>query len=417
MAVAMRAVRPRIRSPYLKTKGYPKPTPEPPFRAFTFTQTRLQTSTHASYYRGGTSRALIFQPRHLPKDRSQWGSIFLQLMGSPDPYSRQLDGLGAGISSLSKICVVSPSSSSDASADVDYTFVGIGIENSEVDMAGNCGNMSAAIGPYAFNERLLGDIEYEQAGEVVVRIRNTNTGVVIRSKFPVSGGQAEVKGGYAIDGVSGTGARIQLDFLRPGGAKTGRLIPTGLVAQEVAGTRASCVDAANPCVFVRAEDVGVDGTILPNDFNKLPEILAKLEEIRETAAVAMGMAKTRSEVPRTIPKIAIVSPPSTHKVLSGDMVDASSVDLVVRFISDTQPHRAIPLTGALCAAVAAKIKGSVVEQCLASSRANAGMITIGHSSGRIQVNATMDSTGEAECATVFRTAKRIFDGKVYWNED
>ncbi|KAF2497841.1 DUF453 domain protein [Lophium mytilinum] len=370
----------------------------------------LQRSINASYYRGGTSRALIFQPKDLPADQSLWPSVFLQLMGSPDPYGRQLDGMGAGISSLSKICIVGPSIHKDCN--VDYTFVGIGIERDEVDMAGNCGNMISAIGPYAVNSGLF---EVGKEEEATIRIHNTNTGVLIRSTFPVVDGQAVVKGDYAIDGVSGTGAKVQLDFLRPGGAKTGKLLPTKQVVQKIKGVEVSLVDAANPCVFVRAEDVGVPGTILPTDFNKMSEKLALLDEIRRAGAVAMGLVKSESEVPRTIPKVGIVSRAATHKVLSGETIEENSVDVVIRFISDEQPHRASPLTAALCTAVASKIKGSIVEQCLASKPINAGMVTIGHASGRIQIDATMDEVGDAECATVFRTARRIFDGKVYYN--
>ncbi|OCL03179.1 DUF453-domain-containing protein [Glonium stellatum] len=335
-------------------------------------------------------------------------------MGSPDPYGRQLNGMGAGISSLSKICIVDRSERSGV--DVDYTFVGIGIERDEVDMAGNCGNMIAAIGPYAFNERLLQDVDYGQDGPVTVNIFNTNTGVIIRSEFRSRNGKGDEVGEYSIDGVTGTGAKIQLDFLRPGGAKTGHLLPTGIAIDNIAGVKASCIDAANPCVFVHSEDVGIDGTILPNDFNKYPRKLQWLEEIREVGAIAMGIAKSKNEVPRTIPKIAIVSPPRTHHSLSGTIIEESSIDLTVRFISDTQPRRAVPLTGALCTAVAAKTKGSVVERCLSSTPVNTNMITIGHSSGRIQVNATMNSNNEAECETVFRTARRIFEGRVFWNE-
>ncbi|KAJ9649252.1 hypothetical protein H2201_004259 [Coniosporium apollinis] len=335
-------------------------------------------------------------------------------MGSPDPYSRQLDGLGAGVSSLSKICLVSRSERQDV--DVNYTFVGIGIEQDEVDTAGNCGNMSAAIGPYAFNERLLGDIDYDTEGTKSVRIHNTNTGVIIKSTFETSEGEAEVVGDYTIDGVSGSGSRITLDFLRPGGAKTGRLLPTNNAIDTIEGVEVSCVDAANPCIFVRAADVGIEGAILPNNFNKLPEKLAHLEIIRHKAAAAMGMCESGSEAPRTIPKIAIVSPSTEHKLLSGRTLDASSIDLVIRFISDTQPHRAIPLTGALCTAVAAKIKGSVVQQCLAQQHVDPNMITIGHPSGRIQVNATMAAGGDVESASVFRTARRIMAGQVYWND-
>ncbi|KAF2100072.1 DUF453 domain protein [Rhizodiscina lignyota] len=373
-----------------------------------------QRSANASYYRGGTSRAVIFQPKDLPKDRSQWGKIFLQVIGSPDPNGRQLDGMGGGVSSLSKICIVGPSNHPEA--DVDYTFVAMGIERDEVDFTGNCGNMSSAIGPYALNQGLLGTKKYESNGTAEVRIHNTNTGVIIRNTFQTVDGEAAVQGDFTIDGVGGSGARIQLDFLKPGGSKTGKLLPTGNAIDTILGFEVSCVDAANPAIFVRAEDLGVDPTILPNDFLKLPDKLALLDDIRHHGAVKMGVAKDIESCPRTIPKVAIVAPRGDQKVLSGKTVPGSELDLVVRFISDTQPHRAIPLTGALCTAAAAKTEGTVVQQCLKAPLVDDDMITIGHSSGRIQVNAQVDEKGDIESATVFRTARRIMEGKVFWNE-
>ncbi|EOD45074.1 putative duf453 domain protein [Neofusicoccum parvum UCRNP2] len=374
----------------------------------------MQRSTPAAYYRGGTSRGVMFQEKHLPKDERSRRSIFLQVMGTPDPNGRQLDGMGAGISSLSKICLVAPAD--DPNADVTYTFVGVGIETPIVDLAGNCGNMSSAVGPYAFNERLLGDIDYEKEGRATVRIFNTNTKKYIRNSFPVAHGQAQVQGDFSVDGVGGTGAKVTLDFLDPSGSKTGKLLPTGNAVDNFNGIDVSCVDAAGPGVFVSAKDIGVEGTILPNDFNKLPEKLQLLEDIRRQAAVAMGMAKAGSGVPRVTPKIAIVSAPASHKILSGQAQEASAVDVVIRFLSDEQPHRAIPLTGALCVAAAAKVKGSVVQRHVAQKLVDPEMITIGHSSGRIQVTAAMNDRGEVETATVFRTARRIMDGQIYWNE-
>lgn len=348
----------------------------------------------------------MFHERDLPKDDATRRSMFLQIMGSPDPNGRQLDGMGAGISSLSKICVIAPSKHPEA--DVDYTFVGIGIENDEVDYAGNCGNMSSAVGPFAVNEGIVKNAP--------VRILNTNTGVIIRSSFDLEGSEPAAKGEFAIDGVGGTGARIQLDFLKPGGSKTGKLLPTGNVVDTIEGFEVSCVDAANPAIFIRAEDLGVDPTILPNDFNQLPEKLALLEEIRRQGAIKMGMMKDGDTPPRVVPKIAIVARRSDQKVLSRKTIDGAELDIVVRFISDAQPHRAIPLTGALCTAAAAKIAGSVVHSCLPSKLVDEDMITIGHPSGKIEVNARVDKSGGIESATVFRTARRIMEGKVFWNE-
>ncbi|XP_014552622.1 hypothetical protein COCVIDRAFT_43707, partial [Bipolaris victoriae FI3] len=380
----------------------------------------VQKPIKAAYYRGGTSRAVMIQPQHLPKERAKWPTIFRQIMGSGDSYGRQLDGMGAGISSLSKICLVEPYGKRIApEVDVDYTFVGLGIENNEVDVAGNCGNMSSAIGPYAYNAGLLPPRIYAQGdGEVTVRIRNTNTGKLINSTFTVLGAQATVVGDYSIDGVTGNGSKIKLDFKHPYGSKTGKVLPTGKRIDNIAGYKVSCVDGANPAVFIRADDVGVDGTILPNDFNRLPDKLALLENIRKAAAVAMGIAATQEEVPRTIPKIGLVSQSSTHPVLSGKTLLSSQMDIVIRFLSDTQPHRAIPLTAALTTAVAARIPGTIVEQMLAPDPLMKGAITIGHGSGRLQVNATMDETDKLipVTGTVYRTAKRLFEGEIFWTD-
>jgi 2-methylaconitate cis-trans-isomerase PrpF len=391
----------------------------------------MQRPIEAAYYRGGTSRAVMIQPKHLPEERSRWPSIFRQIMGSGDSYGRQLDGMGAGISSLSKICLVEPygkrtansgishQKSEEQELDVDYTFVGLGIENNEVDVAGNCGNMSAAIGPYAYNAGLLPLQVYEQGdGDVTVKFRNTNTGKLINSTFQVMGAQAAVVGDYIIDGVTGPGSQIKLDFKHPYGSKTGKVLPTGNRIDNIAGYEVSCIDGANPAVFIRAEEIGVDGAILPNDFNKLPHKLDQLERIRRAAAVAMGVSATEGATPRTVPKIGLISRSSKHLVLSGQTLEASQTDLVVRFISDGQPHRAIPLTAALTTAIAARIPGTVVEQRLASTPVMKDSITIGHTSGRIQVDANMDKEDKLIpiSATVYRTAKRLFEGKVYWTD-
>jgi 2-methylaconitate cis-trans-isomerase PrpF len=410
----------------------------------------VQTAIPAAYYRGGTSRAVFFQPQHLPKDRALWPQLFSQTMGSGDAFGRQLDGMGAGISSLSKICLVEPHGRRTPvpkqavadrvqrqtldgarsllrqvrdrgepvdGIDVDYTFVGLGIHDDIVDVAGNCGNMSSAIGPYAYNAGLLPPRVYAQGnGEVTVTIRNTNTAKIINATFDVAGGQAAVAGDYTIDGVTGPGSKIKLDFEAPYGSKTGKVLPTGNKVDRILAYNVTCVDGATPCIFIRAGDVGVDGTILPNDFNKLPDKLALLERIRKAAAVAMGIAPTEDAVPRTIPKIGLISMSSEHSTLSGQTLQSSQTDLVVRFLSDTQPHRAIPLTAALTTAVAARISGTLVEQTLAPDPVVDGVITIGHASGRLQVDATMNETDKhiPVKATVYRTAKRLFEGTSFW---
>ena len=374
-----------------------------------------QKSVPASYYRGGTSRAMMVQPQHLPRGLAARRALFLHVMGSPDAHGRQLNGLGAGVSSLSKVCVVARSRRPDA--DVDYTFVGVGIEGPETDYAGNCGNMSAAVGPFAYNEKLLNGVDYNRDGEVEVMIFQTNTHKHIRSRFKVIGQQAQVDNETAIDGVSGMGTGVLLDFLQPTGSKTGKLLPTGQAVEKLCGIEVSCVDAANPCVFVRASDIGIDPTILPDAFLKEKETLRRLEAIRTAAAVAMGICKEGETPPRVIPKVGIVSPPVSQTTLSGATVGADQVDVIVRFISDAQPHRAIPVTAALCTAAAAKTEGSIVQQCLRDKLVDGQMITIGHPSGRIQVNAQKDKDGRITSCSLVRTARRLWDGRIYWSED
>ncbi|KAF2400242.1 DUF453-domain-containing protein [Trichodelitschia bisporula] len=283
--------------------------------------------TPVTYYRGGTSRALIFHPTDLPRTPSLRSTLLLQAIGAPDPYSRQLNGLGAGVSSLSKACLVSRSQN-DPDADVDYTFIGLGIEKPEVDYAGNCGNMSAAIGPYAWEQGLLPSTAYKEEGQVTVRIRQTNTGTLIHAHFPVARGQPVVDASTRIDGVSGLGTPVRLDFLQPGGAKTGRLLPTGRAVDELLGLRASIVDAANPCVFVRAQDIGIRSTAPPGDIMSQPGVMARLEALRTAGAVAMGLVKEGAQVPRVVPKIALIGPRAEQIVLGGAVVRAGDVDLV-----------------------------------------------------------------------------------------
>src|SRR3984885_2680957 len=225
----------------------------------------------AVFMRGGTSRAIMFHAKDLPP-RDEWDPIFLAAMGSPDPNGRQLNGMGGGISSLSKVCVLAPSERDDA--DIDFTFAQVQIREAAVDYRGNCGNMSSAVGPFSVDEGLL----RPNGDQAVVRIFNTNTQKIIRSTFPLVDGRAATDGTMAIPGVAGTGAPVRLDFLSPGGSLTGRLLPTGNVRDwlEVPGLgsiEVSMVDAARPCVLVRAGDIGLTGTEQPDALDANTEVL------------------------------------------------------------------------------------------------------------------------------------------------
>ncbi|KAH8201553.1 hypothetical protein TruAng_004245 [Truncatella angustata] len=358
---------------------------------------RKQQSLPAAYYRGGTSRAVFFREEDLPTDRDDWNQPFLGVIGSPDAHGRQLDGMGGGISSLSKVCVVGRSRRDDA--DVDYTFASLGIKNEHVDYSSNCGNMSAAVGPFAVDSGLFA-VPAEGEQEVTVRIHNTNTSKIINAVFPVIDGEAAAYGEFVIDGVSGSAAPIRLDFIKPAGSRTGKLLPSGNVVDEFEGVQTTCIDVANPCCFVLASDLGVPGDLTPQQMEDHPTLLPVLDKIRRQVGVMMGLAPSLEEVPGSVPKIALVSPDS-----------ASTKGLTVRALSVGQPHKAIPVTVALAVAAAAKLPGSTVSTCLQST--GDGLV-IKHASGTLKVDAKYDKDGDCERATVFRTARRLMEGKIYW---
>ncbi|KAL1995444.1 hypothetical protein VTN49DRAFT_1631 [Thermomyces lanuginosus] len=395
-----------------------------------------QHSLPAAYYRGGTSRAVFFKQEDLPADRRQWDTIFRGVIGSPDAaYGRQLDGLGGGISSLSKVCVVGGSTHPDA--DVDYTFVSLGVFTSDVDYSSNCGNIVSAVGPFAIDSGLFNPVIHSnpgsESGEHVqvtsVRIHNTNTGKLIRATFPVVTDGKEVEaatsGDFAIDGVVGTAAPIQLDFIRPAGSRTGKLLPTGNVVDEFDnGIIASCIDVANPCVFVRASDLGIRGDISPDEINAHPNLLARLDSIRRQAGVKMGLADSEAAVPGSIPKVCMVSSPAVDTRDKDDQQQKTqdNVDIVARAISVGQPHKAMPITVSLALAAATNVPGTTAAAALAAATTNKKLVdsagvTIGHASGKLLVGATFGADGELEYATVFRTARRLFEGRVFWKGD
>lgn len=370
----------------------------------------------AVFMRGGTSKAVMFRRDDLPAKREDWDPIFLQVMGSPDPNGRQLDGMGGGISSLSKVCVIGPPSRPDA--DVDYTFAQIGVRDTFVDYGANCGNMSSAVGPFALEE---GMVAAPASREAVVRIHNTNTSKIIVARFPVEGGRLAAAGDIEIDGVAGKAAPIRLEFLEPGGARTGRLLPTGNACDEleIAGlgpVRASCVDAANPCVFVEASAVEKSGDELPDALERDEVFLKRMEDIRCAASVAMGIAEGLDQARRMtgIPKVAMVSGPRVGRTLAGRELAVSEADIWVRMISVGLPHRAVPITGAICLAVATRIPGSLPAQLSKP----AGPIRIAHPSGVTLVDARVsaDDGGaiRAEFGAVYRTARRLFEGHVVY---
>lgn len=369
---------------------------------------------HAVFARGGTSKALLFHRWHLPEKRDDWAPIFLAALGSPDPNGRQLDGMGGGTSSLSKVCVIGPPTHADA--DVDYTFAQVGVDRATVDYGGNCGNMSAAIGPFAVDEQL---VQIAHDGDVTVRIHNTNTGKLIHATFEVVNGRARVDGPLLIDGVSGSGAPIRLEFRDLAGARTGRLLPAGGTVHELQHPRGdtirvSMVDAGNPCVFVDAQTLGLDGTEPPEQIESEAGLMHALESLRRQASVIMGLAtdEEHAAASRSVPFIGMVARARPWVSRSGTQFGADDADLSVRMLSSGNAHRAIPITSALCVAVACRTTGTLPSELCSSS---VGPLRIGHSSGVVVVEAEPDPvSGEVRHASVYRTARRLFQGEVLY---
>ncbi|WP_051416388.1 2-methylaconitate cis-trans isomerase PrpF family protein [Paracoccus sp. J55] len=368
-----------------------------------------QRSYPAVYMRGGTSRALVFHARDLPapgtgNDRSAWNAIFTAALGSPDAEMRQLDGMGGGISSLSKVAVVGPPSRPDA--DVDYTFAQIGIDRATVGYKGNCGNISSAIGPFAVDEGLVAP----DGDDATVRIHNTNTGKIIRARFALQGGKAAVRGDHVLQGVAGHGAPIRLDFLDPGGAATGALFPTGRLRETLETAlketcEVSLIDLANPLAVIAASELGLQGDETPEELAANLWLMQRLKTLRRRAAIAMGLARDEEEATTLIanlPLIAIVSD------------GCGKAGLRARMISADQPHKATPLTGAMALAAAMRIAGTVAADH--ARPAQSEIVTLAHAAGNIELAAEVEDRGLAShiaSVGVIRTARRLMAGEVF----
>ena len=366
----------------------------------------------AIFMRGGSSKGVFFHARDLPADRAAQDAIFLSVLGSPDPYGRQLDGMGGGISSLSKAVIIGPPTHPDA--DVDYLFAQVAVDKPVVDWSSNCGNLSSAVGPFAVDEGLVRVAD----GEALVRIHQVNTKRIIHARFPVQGGKAVTAGDFTMAGVSGSGARIRLDFLAPGGGATGRLLPTGnardALHHEGRVYAVSLIDAANACVFLDARDLGLTGRESPDAIEADPARMALFDALRRKAGVLMGLAATPDKVGLALPKIAVVAQPAAYHALDGAAFTADSHDIAVRMISMERAHRAVPLTGAMCLGVASRIPGSVPHQ-LAGPPARADETRVANPSGILSVGAEVREAAagwHAESAVVYRTARRLMQGQV-----
>lgn len=371
-----------------------------------------------SVLRGGTSRGVFFRAADLPADRAVIEPLLLDVFGSPDV--RQINGLGGATSQTSKAAIIGPPSRSDA--DVDYTFAQVSVTAALVDWGGNCGNISSAVGPYAVDQGLVQAVE----GRCVVRIHNTNTGKIIVSRFGAADGRALLGGDYAIPGVPGTGARIDLEFVDPAGSSTGALLPTGNPVDELRladgrTIQVSVVDAANPVAFLRASDLGMRGTELPAQIEARTDVTSVLEEVRGVVAEWLGIVADRRDATQKspgLPKVGMVAPPAEYVTSQGAMIGPDEMDLCGRLMSMQTAHRSYMVTGAICTGAAAGIAGTLVEQAtgLSNDGATLKTVRIGHPYGVMDVavkSEAVDGRSHIASVSVGRTARHILDGEVW----
>lgn len=366
--------------------------------------------------RGGTSKGVFFKRNELPGDPVLRDRVILAVFGSPDV--RQIDGLGGADALTSKVAVIGPPTR--PGADVDYTFGQVSITEAAVDYRANCGNISAAVGPYAIDEGFVEPVE----PVTKVRIHQTNTRTVIVAEVPVVGGKAAVEGDARIDGCPGTGAPIRLDFSDSAGAVTGKLLPTGNTRDtvEVNGRRftISIVDAGNPLVFVHAGELGLRGIETPREIEGDPDLLRLIDEIRSAAAEMIGLVADRREARSRSPHLpffAICSPPAEYRAFdTGRTVAKDDVDIVCRLLFTQKVHKTYPGTGAVCTGAAAKIPGTVPNEVLEEAGRRGDLVRIGHPAGVVEVEAAVTAVEggfRLERAGFIRTARRIMDGIVY----
>jgi 2-methylaconitate isomerase len=376
----------------------------------------------AVYMRGGTSNGVFFRAESLPADPVLRDKILLRVIGSPDPYEKQIDGMGGATSSTSKLVLVGPSSRPDC--DVDYLFGAASIDKPVIDWSGNCGNLTSAIGPFAIEQ---GFVKAPQDGVAIVRIWQANINAKIIAHVPVRNGDVLEEGDFELDGVTFPAAEIKIEFLNPGGSEdgeetTGGMFPTGnpLDSLDVPGYGAfqiTMINAGNPAIFISAEDLGLRGNEMQSDVNDNVELLKKCESIRAHAAVRMGLAATPEEVtalrPHT-PKLAFVSLPTEYVASSGKRVDPSSIDINARILSMGKLHHAMTGTGAVAVAVAGAIPGTVVNRLVAGKATD--QIRFGHPSGAMTVGAEAeqnDGTWVVTKAIMSRSARRLMAGHVF----
>lgn len=382
-----------------------------------------QRGIPAVYMRGGTSKGVFFLTDDLPADPVRRDRILLRVIGSPDPYGQQIDGMGAATSSTSKVVLVGPSSRPDC--DVDYRFGQVAIDRPLIDWSGNCGNLTSAVGPFAIAQGL---VAAPRDGTAVVRIWQANIAAIIIAHVPMRDGEVVEEGDFELDGVTFPAAQIRIEFLDPSPAQDaegapGGMFPTGqaLDSLEVPGigrVEVTMINAGNPAVFIDAAQLGLRGNEMQRDVNGDAALLARCEAIRAHATVRMGLASDADEATRLrphTPKLAFVAPALAYTASSGKAIESAMVDFNARILSMGKLHHAMTGTGAVAIAVAAAIPGTLVNRLLPAG-AVPEQVRFGHPSGVMAVGARAERRGDAWVVTkaiMSRSARRLMSGSVH----
>jgi len=384
-----------------------------------------QIKIPATYMRGGTSKGVFFRLQDLPTTAQTPGpardALLMRVIGSPDPYGKQIDGMGGATSSTSKTVILSKSAR--AEHDVDYLFGQVSIDTSFVDWSGNCGNLSAAVGPFAISNGLVDPDRVPLNGVCIVRIWQANIGKTIIAHVPITDGQVQETGDFELDGVTFPAAEVQLEFMDPAAEEEGAggaMFPTGNLVDDLEvpgiGTfKATMINAGIPAIFLNAEDIGYTGAELQDAINGDPKALARFETIRAHGAVRMGLIKHVDEAVKRqhTPKVAFVAKPRDYTSSSGKKVTTADVDLLVRAMSMGKLHHAMMGTAAVAIGVAAAIPGTLVN--LAAGGGDRTAVRFGHPSGTLRVGAQaqqIDGEWSVTKAIMSRSARVLMEGSV-----
>ncbi|HJV07914.1 MAG TPA: 2-methylaconitate cis-trans isomerase PrpF [Chromobacteriaceae bacterium] len=380
-----------------------------------------QIKIPATYIRGGTSKGVFFRLQDLPERAQVPGEardkLLLRVIGSPDPYGQQIDGMGGATSSTSKTVIVAKSEQPDH--DVDYLFGQVAINKAFVDWSGNCGNLTAAVGAFAISGGLVDAARIPQNGICTVRIWQKNIGKTIIAHVPITDGQVQETGDFELDGVTFPAAEVVIEFMDPADGE-GSMFPTGNVVDDLEvpgiGTfKATMINSGIPTIFVNAADIGYTGTELQKDINSDAEALARFETMRAYGALKMGLIADIAEAAarQHTPKIAFVAPPTDYVASSGKQIAASEIDVLVRALSMGKLHHAMMGTASVAIATAAAVPGTLVN--LAAGGGEREAVTFGHPSGTLRVGAAakiVDGEWTVTKAVMSRSARVLMEGCV-----